>query len=205
MYKVYIISLINANAGIHSQSASRRYRNTIKSCQEYQWPVELFNAVNGYNLTENVWSEYHLLPPKKSTKHLDKFGNLPGAHGCFLSHFTLWNQCISLNEPIIVLEDDSEILSPLTEISTEFDLLKLTRPYALHQSSKLGTWSAGASAYWLSPIGAKKLVEFSTTQGPGHADKLMGSNILNWGYILSPIVKISPTKGSSTNPISHPY
>ena len=83
MYKIYIISLINANAGIHSQAASRRYHNTIKSCQEYQWPVELFNAVNGYNLTENVWSEYHLSPPKKSTKHLDKFGNLPGAHGCF--------------------------------------------------------------------------------------------------------------------------
>ena len=205
MYKIYIISLINANAGIHSQAASRRYHNTIKSCQEYQWPVELFNAVNGYNLTENVWSEYHLSPPKKSTKHLDKFGNLPGAHGCFLSHFTLWNRCISLDEPVIILEDDSEIISPLIEIKTDFDLLKLTRPYALHHSSKLGSWSAGASAYWLSPIGAKKLVEFSTTQVPGHADKLMGSNILNWGYIPSPIVKISPTKGSSTNPINHPY
>jgi len=205
MYKVYIISLLYSNAGIHSQSAFDRYHNTIRSCQEFNWQTEIFNAVNGYNLPENIWTEYNLPPPKRSTTRLDKFGNLPGAHGCFLSHFTLWNQCISLDEPIIVLEDDSEITAELIEIKTNFDLLKLTRPYVLHQSSKLGSWSAGSSAYWLSPTGAKKLVEFCKTHGPGHSDKLIGSNILNWNYMPSPIVNIRPTRGSSTNPIKYSY
>lgn len=205
MYKVYIISLKDSGSGIYQQSASLRYLNTISSCQKFLWQAEIFDAVNGYNLTENSWDEYHLVPPKKSAKHLDKFGNLPGAHGCFLSHFTLWNRCVNLNQPIIILEDDSEIISPLVKIDTNLDLMKLTRPYAIHQSSKLGSWSAGASAYWLSPSGAKNLIKFAKTHGPGHADKLIASNILNWGYIPSPIVKISPTKGSSTNPIKHPY
>ena len=30
-----------------------------------------------------------------------------GEVGCFLSHWRLWEKCIELNEPILILEDDA--------------------------------------------------------------------------------------------------
>lgn len=32
--------------------------------------------------------------------------NRPGIKGCFMSHYTLWQKCVELNEPIMIWEDD---------------------------------------------------------------------------------------------------
>jgi hypothetical protein len=206
MYKVYVISLINSDAGIHSQAARSIWGHTNRCCQTHNWEIELFPAVNGYAITDDTWKSFNLQMPKKSPRHPEKFGNLLGAQGCFLSHFMLWHRCIDLNEPIVILEDDAEVIAPLDAIITDQDLIKLhdSRP-AHNQNSKLGSWAAGAFAYWLSPAGAKKLVEFSKIHGPGHADKLIGSNVLNWDYLTPHIVKLGPRVGSSTQPNKSPY
>ena len=70
---------------------------------------ELFKAVNGYDLSyENLLADgfdiYHKwVDPILKTK-LTK-----GEVGCFLSHWRIWEECIRLNEPILVLEDDAII------------------------------------------------------------------------------------------------
>ena len=204
MYNAFIISLVNSGSGKHQQSARDILPHTLSLCQSYSWNATLFNAVNGYKLNESVWETYQLACPQKSKNEKKNIGDLPGAQGCFLSHYILWNRCIELNQPIVVLEDDAEIIAPLEEISTDYDLVKLHKPRASGQS-KLGHWSTGAFAYWISPTGAKKLVEFAKQKGPMLADKIIVSSVLNWGYLTPPIVKLGPRIGSSTQPEKYPY
>ena len=204
MYSTFIISQANSGSGKHQQSARDILPHTLSYCQQYHWNVKIFDAIDGYKLNKHVWKEHKLLYPKQSKNEKKKIGDLPGAQGCFLSHYILWNCCIELNQPIVVLEDDAEIIAPLNEITTTFDLLKLHKPRADGQS-KLGHWSTGAFAYWISPAGAKKLVEFSKQNGPMLADKIIVSTVINWSYLTPPIVKLGPRLGSSTQPEKYPY
>ena len=205
MYKVYIISLINTGSGEHLKSAQEWLPQTIGSCNHYNWQTNIFPAVNGYHLRESDWENFGLSQPKKSKNKEKKFiGDLPGAQGCFLSHYKLWNTCIAIDQPIVILEDDAIAISPLSHINLDYDLVKLHSPRSEGQS-KLGHWSTGAFAYWLSPVGAKKLVEFSKQNGPMLADKIIVSSVLNWGYLDSPIVQLGNRTGSSTQPDRYPY
>lgn len=43
-----------------------------------------------------------------------------GSYGCALSHFKLWEECINLDEPIIICEDDAILHSSLNVISKNF-------------------------------------------------------------------------------------
>jgi GR25 family glycosyltransferase involved in LPS biosynthesis len=205
MYKTFIISLIESGHGKHRESAMQILPHTLYCCSQHGWDIEVVDAVNGYTLTEYDWKNFGFLVPKQSTKKLGKFGNLPGAQGCFLSHYGLWQRCVDLDEPIIVLEDDAQVLGPMLAINTDKDLIKLHDPRQMHEHEKLGSWAPGAFAYWLTPQGAKKLIEFSKNDGPGHADKVIGSKILNWDYLTPHIVKLGPRIGSSTNPNRYPY
>ena len=205
MYKTYIITLAETGHDVHLKSAQQMLPRTLHYCNQHKWDVEVINGVNGYFLKDDDWNNFGLQVPKKSTKRPEKFGNLPGAQGCFLSHYRLWQQCVVLGDPIIVLEDDAEVLGSMPTIHTDQDLIKLHDPRRMHQHAKLGSWAPGAFAYWISPSGARKLINFSKNNVPGHADKLIGSNILNWDYLNPHIVKLGPRIGSSTNPIKYPY
>ena len=68
---------------------------------------EIFNAINGYSIShtkllrdgfdiDNNWMD-----PISNTK-LTK-----GEVGCFLSHWKIWEECVRLNEPVLILEDDA--------------------------------------------------------------------------------------------------
>ena len=91
MYKVYIISLNDSGTGLHKQSAQQMLPCTLHQCKHYGWEYKVFSAINGYSIQLSDWDSYNLKPPKKSDSKPEKFGNLPGAQGCFLSHFILWN------------------------------------------------------------------------------------------------------------------
>jgi len=205
VYNTYIISLANSGSGAHLKSAKEWLPQSINSCALYGWDAKVFSAVNGYSIKESVWSEHGLkLPAKSKNKEKKSIGDLPGAQGCFLSHYILWNTCIAINQPIVILEDDAIVISQLDVINSNYDLVKLHSPRA-EGKSKLGHWSTGAFAYWLSTDGAKKLVEFSKTHGPILADKIIASSILNWGYLDFPVVELGRRIGSSTQPEKYPY
>ena len=206
MYKTFVISLAETGSGKHRESAQVMLRRTLSLCDKFHWAVEVFPAINGYELQEDDWKKYDLAAPLPSNKSDQKFANLKGAHGFFLSHFTLWNRCVELDEPIVILEDDADILAPMKLIDSQLDLIKLHDPRRLNKKPRIYGFAApGAFAYWVTPVGAKKLIEFSRLHGPQHVDILMGSFVLNWGYLTPPIVKLGPRLGSSTNPIKHPY
>lgn len=205
MCKIYVITLAYSDAGVHTSVAKTMLDATLKSCAKYNWPVDVFHAVNGYNLDADKWSKCQLKEPRAKTHRGKKFSDKPGAQGCFLSHFSLWQICANSKSSIIVLEDDVNVIAPLPQINTEFDLLKLHAPREHKEHPLVGEWSPGAFGYWLSPRGAGKLINFVINNGPKYTDKCIGSKILDWRYIETPIIELIKRHGSSTNPTKYPY
>ncbi|MGF1751226.1 glycosyltransferase family 25 protein [Vibrio cionasavignyae] len=117
-----------------------------------------------------------------------------GEKGCFASHYRLWQQCVELNQPILILEDDfyptdsfDSALSQIDETFKELEYLKietfitpfckLQKPTNTLQLSLLLDNSKGATGYALSPSGAKKLL--------AHAERWTCAvdNYISYSYI----------------------
>jgi hypothetical protein len=202
---VFIISLSSSDFyHEHVLHARARISKTVGLAKKFNWPVEIFPAVNGYYLNDLIWSDLGLSIPKK-TKNKDKFGDKPGALGCFISHFLLWKHCANTNQPIIVLEDDADVISEWQSFNYQNDLVKLHAKRKHNEHPTVGVWSPGAFAYWISPAGANKLINFAKQNGPKYVDKMIGDNILDWTYEDQPKVKLRTGQGSSTNPKKYSY
>ncbi|MGL2600184.1 glycosyltransferase family 25 protein, partial [Helicobacter pylori] len=55
---------------------------------------------------------------------------LPQEFGCYLSHYFLWKECVKLNQPVVILEDDvaleSNFMQALEDcLKSPFDFVKL--------------------------------------------------------------------------------
>jgi glycosyl transferase, family 25 len=136
---------------------------------------EFFDAVNGkdqfpsllqkYDLTKRLWLTSGKMPSK-------------GEAGCYASHYRLWEKCIELNTPIIIMEDDVNVcvnaqktINLVAEKIEEYGYLRLENVIrgellAVEQGSehcitKMYDNFGGAQAYALSPSAAKKLVKKS--------------------------------------------
>jgi hypothetical protein len=48
--------------------------------------------------------------------HQQPYGNLEAKIGCSLAHYRLWQWCVQLAEPILILEHDAEFITPLPEL-----------------------------------------------------------------------------------------
>lgn len=106
-------------------------------------------------------------------RHLRK-----GEIGCYLSHYTLWQKAVALNESICILEDDvsiecnnfNEILNTL-EMFQDFDIVKLggvfPRKFFLYkkvnnlQLVKYWFDNMGTQGYVITPHAARRLIENS--------------------------------------------
>ncbi len=55
---------------------------------------------------------------------------LPQEFGCYLSHYLLWKECVKLNQPVVILEDDATLESNFMQaledcMKSPFDFVKL--------------------------------------------------------------------------------
>ena len=83
--------------------------DTFKKNNQDYITYDVIKAVNGFEV-----SYEDLLKMGFDTDHdwIDPILKTPlsrGEVGCFLSHWKAWKQCIKLNEPVLVLEDDAII------------------------------------------------------------------------------------------------
>ena len=77
--------------------------NTNNSDLKY----ERFPAVDGYKIS---YSKLYQSGFDVDQNWIDPILNTPltkGEVGCFLSHWQIWNKCIELNQPVLILEDDA--------------------------------------------------------------------------------------------------
>lgn len=75
---------------------------------------------------------------------------LPEEKAIWVSHYVLWQHCVSTNEPIIIAEHDCYLKRPLGDIIKEYDIFSF--------ASTDGNKSIPAVGYYLTPHGARKLI-----------------------------------------------
>ncbi|MGF1680928.1 glycosyltransferase family 25 protein [Photobacterium minamisatsumaniensis] len=73
----------------------------------YDIDFEFINAVNGQN------DEHPFLQRYQPQSFIYNYGRkaVPGEIGCYASHMLAWEKCVQLDEPILVFEDDFQIVS----------------------------------------------------------------------------------------------
>jgi GR25 family glycosyltransferase involved in LPS biosynthesis len=84
----------------------------------------------------------------------------PGLIGCFDSHYRLWEKCVELNEPIIIFEDDAQVIRP-------FQLVEWKEVLSLVFSH--GKKMQKYSDLLLSPTGNPKALGYAQSSMPGNA------------------------------------
>lgn len=145
---------------------------------------------------------------------------------CFLSHYTLWNKCVQLDEPIIVLEHDAVFINKvdvdLIHMS-KYDIIALNDPRGATRKSKLyydmvkqstlpivgvpkidddqiPQGLPGNSAYYIKPSGAKRMIYLTREYGAWPNDALMCKQLLpkKLGIVREFCTKVQGTRSTTT-------
>lgn len=167
--KTFVIALKN-----HTISESQ-LSDCLASAKKFNWIVDIFWGINGNLLTDQSWKDIGVLPllDKPTMSQI-------GTQGCFFSHWALWNKCVELDEPIIILEHDALIQNFWKPIVVD-SVLKLHdhyKPKKIRIDHDTGRWTTSGHAYCLLPEHAKKLIKFSKDVGGIPVDILIGDKVV---------------------------
>ncbi|KJY79083.1 glycosyltransferase family 25 protein [Vibrio nigripulchritudo] len=196
---IFIISL--------AEATERRSRIT-SILDKAKLDYSIFDAVNGH---KGLPSELIGLPDDHFRKVYKSRPLSSGERGCYASHYLLWQKCIELGKPIVVLEDDaiplegfSNILSKLKELHTKYGYIRLetqsgkqSRVQSVDESFDLVYWDSNdmrTGGYSISPAGAKAFLEASS-RWCYSVDYFIGSSYLH----KVPSVGIEPPIVSAPN------
>ncbi|WP_305845561.1 glycosyltransferase family 25 protein [Photobacterium kishitanii] len=162
---------------INMASSTIRKENITKQLHSLDLNFSIFNAVNGKESDHPLFAMYDdSLSQTYRGKSLSK-----GQLGCYASHYLLWQKCVELNQPIIILEDDALIYpKPFMDIINNMPLLtkkyecirlfdnkrsnffKLKQMILPHTSIyKFSKGHMSTTGYLLTLAGAKKLLKYS--------------------------------------------
>lgn len=165
MLPIFVINL--------ATSADRRQKITSR-LEALKISFEVFNAVDGRQIADPLFSRYNDQQRIKYRRTRLSGGEL----GCFASHFKLWEKCVELNQPIIVMEDDVVVEDSFVEaicigqkLINKLHYLRFSgislhrRPFKILKA--VGSFNlvdhirgpAGTQCYALDPIAAKTFIE----------------------------------------------
>lgn len=160
---------------IHIESAKEREKLIEEQFDELGINFTFFPAINAReNPNHPLFSHYN------AKKHFQRKGRTlsMGELGCFASHYSLWQICVDRNMPIVILEDDINILDNFREVYTQLDNILKTYPFLwLHKNyrnvervevEKFGDFSVTkfykdyfcAQGYAITPDVARKLLDY---------------------------------------------
>jgi GR25 family glycosyltransferase involved in LPS biosynthesis len=169
--------------------------NCLITAKQNDWNIEVFWGTNGKTLSLDSWKQIGVTP----LLHKGSMNKL-GTWGCFFSHFSLWNKCIELNEPIVILEHDAIIKYKWISIEVSDALVKLHEDYSFKIDSRgwidpdgfvdsnSGQASASTHAYCITPEQANKLIYFAKTVGGYATDRMMGDKVLPVIHMGNPTI-----------------
>ena len=171
----------------------------LLSAKTHNWEVETFWAINGKTLSLESWNSIGVKP----LLHKGSMNKL-GTWGCFFSHWNLWNKCVELNEPIIILEHDAIIETSWKNINASDALLKLHENYFYPDPNNWydpnsGTGSSSTHAYYLTPDNAKRLIHFSKTIGGFATDRMIGNKVVNLQHSNTTLVSRQNSYSTTEN------
>jgi len=169
MFKVFVINLA---------SSIQRREKVVRRLESLGVGYEIFAAVDGREVPHPLFSKYDEM---KCLRHRRK-GLSGGELGCFASHYLLWEKCVELDQPIVVMEDDVYITNAFTRaveqtanLLDQIQYVRLAgtslhrRPYKKIRNA--GEFElidhirgpSGTLCYVLSPTGAKALLANAQT------------------------------------------
>ena len=187
---------------------------TLSDCIERQQKIKqqldnlslsfsFFYGVDGRNGEHSLFSKYNKeLRLAQGKPQLNK-----GELGCFASHYLLWEKCIELQNPILVLEDDAILdtelfLNFISNIDVKNSTLECVRLFeSKRQDIELGvksdvklsdtltaTWHdkgfSSATGYYLTPAGAEKLLKYADVwqmEVDNYMDRFWEHDVLPFG------------------------
>jgi GR25 family glycosyltransferase involved in LPS biosynthesis len=115
----------------------------------------------------------------------------------------LWNKCIELNEPIVILEHDAVIQSVWNPIEISNALIKLHERYLTPDSNNWidadsGQASSSTHAYCITPEHANKLISFAKNVGGYATDRMIGDKVLPVIHMGNPTIVARQNSYSTT-------
>ncbi|WQY81786.1 glycosyltransferase family 25 protein [Helicobacter pylori] len=131
MIGVYIISLKESQRRLDTEKLVLESNEKFKGRCVFQ----IFDAISPKHedfekLLQELYDSSSLL--KSDWFHSDYCYQelLPQEFGCYLSHYFLWKECVKLNQPVVILEDDvaleSHFMQALEDcLKSPFDFVKL--------------------------------------------------------------------------------
>ena len=161
MKHIFVINLVR------SKDRREHILREIAKYRDDQIAVEFFDAVDASK-------KEHLKFKKHCIKFLTKcyFGqDLTDAEkGCFASHYCLWQKCVEMNEPIIVLEDDIDLADSFLEgieriYRSQYEYVRFrgtTTKKIWRMEEHFGITYltlAGTQGYYLTPKAARKFLQ----------------------------------------------
>lgn len=182
--------------------------------------VERFDAVDRWHAQDTLrfygltwtWANGNTSPARCRHTGLQQrpYGNLESKIGCAMSHFTLWEKCAELDEPILILEHDAVFLRPLADV----DFIGLCQVNDPDGATPRGAWwsakmaargpgvfektpvfpddvpdgLAGNSAYLIKPFAARELMETVRDIGVWPNDATMCRQLFPYLQELYPFV-----------------
>ncbi|MFT5716031.1 MAG: glycosyl transferase family 25 [Oleiphilaceae bacterium] len=161
--------------------------NLDRSAERKQHMIEQFKAIN---------VEYQISPAidGRHSKHpiLEMYDDAlsqayrckslsKGQLGCYASHYLLWEKCVELNKPIIIIEDDVvfdkqhfiEFYNLAPKLNPKYECIRLfsnhRRTVSVQNIEKINNLTINRSSkghmrgmgYFLTPSGAKKFLQHS--------------------------------------------
>jgi GR25 family glycosyltransferase involved in LPS biosynthesis len=147
----------------------------VKSAlDKFNMDAELFEGSYGSTIKEKYtkdkrsWHPWGFKGRDKPYSDDDRkmLWGIPGEMGCFDSHYRLWQRCIELNEPILIFEDDVELVRPYIPVEWE-DVLSV----AFSHTKKMPKYQH----YLDTPAGDPCAADYGQASMPG-----------NGGYAIKP-------------------
>ncbi|WP_367701624.1 glycosyltransferase family 25 protein [Helicobacter pylori] len=135
MTQVYIISLKESQRRLDTEKLVLESNEKFKGRCVFQ----IFDAISPKHedfekLLQELYDSSSLL--KSDWFHSDYCYQelLPQEFGCYLSHYLLWKECVKLNQPIVILEDDAALESNFMQaledcLKSPFDFVRLYGHY----------------------------------------------------------------------------
>ncbi len=131
MISVYIISLKESQRRLDTEKLVLKSNEKFKGRCVFQ----IFDAISPKHedfekFIQELYDAQSML--KSDWFHSDwcRGELLPQEFGCYLSHYLLWKECVKLNQPVVILEDDvaleSNFMQALEDcLKSPFDFVKL--------------------------------------------------------------------------------
>ncbi|GHR70464.1 hypothetical protein VN0638_05440 [Helicobacter pylori] len=135
MIQVYIISLKESQRRLDTEKLVLESNEKFKGRCVFQ----IFDAISPKHedfekFVQELYDSSSLL--KSDWFHSDYCYQelLPREFGCYLSHYLLWKECVKLNQPVVILEDDvaleSNFMQALEDcLKSPFDFVRLYGHY----------------------------------------------------------------------------